>query len=252
MIENAEASFTPHIMSEQEIMHKYWKISMNVRLASIALQRWMSSIVGMISAWSAIRMVFWLSHAPSWDGVVMFIVPLLLLPLLASSYAEVNYEGVKVIQVNIWRFILWQQVNSSRIPWTIGCWILLTCHDSEPYFMVFWTYSRVFKNLIIILLEHPAHREESAAVPVFVWPANTDDCVRACYFLWNYWYCCCWDPCCFRFKNSASGDERIVNHKFSKPNSICQNYGKTLSVTLNLYVMDMYLSGSCIMYIFWV
>jgi len=98
VIENAEASFTPHIMTEQEIMHKYWKISMNVRLASIALQRWMSSIVGMISAWSAIRMVFWLSHSPSWDGVVMFIVPLLLLPLLASSYAEVNYEGVKVIQ----------------------------------------------------------------------------------------------------------------------------------------------------------
>ena len=29
----------------------------------------------------------------------MFITPLLLLPLLASSYAEVNYEGVKVIQV---------------------------------------------------------------------------------------------------------------------------------------------------------
>ena len=98
MIENAEAAFTPHIMSEQEIMHKYWKISMN---ASIALQRWMSSIVGMISAWSAIRMVFWLSHSPSWDGVVMFIVPLLLLPLLASSYAEVNYKGVKVIQLNI-------------------------------------------------------------------------------------------------------------------------------------------------------
>ena len=99
VIENAESSFTPHVMSEQEIMHKYWKISMNVRLASIALQRWMSSIVGMISAWSAIRMVYWLSHSPSWYGVAMFIVPLLLLPLLASSYAEVNYEGVKVIQV---------------------------------------------------------------------------------------------------------------------------------------------------------
>jgi len=98
VIENAEATFTPHVMSEQEIMHKYWKISMNVRLASVALQRWMSSIVGMISAWSAIRMVYWLSHSPTWDGVFMFIVPLLLLPLLASSYAEVNYEGVKVIQ----------------------------------------------------------------------------------------------------------------------------------------------------------
>ena len=35
----------------------------------------------------------------------MFITPLLLLPLLASSYAEVNYEGVKVIQVFLIREI---------------------------------------------------------------------------------------------------------------------------------------------------
>jgi len=85
-------------MNEQEIMHKYWKISMNVRLASVALQRWMSSIIAVIVTFSAIRMVYWLSHSPTWYGVYMFITPLLLLPLLASSYAEVNYEGVKVIQ----------------------------------------------------------------------------------------------------------------------------------------------------------
>ena len=29
-----------------------------------------------------------------------FIIPLVLLPLLASSYAEVNYEGAKIIQVS--------------------------------------------------------------------------------------------------------------------------------------------------------
>ena len=39
------------------------------------------------------------SHNFARYGVYMFITPLLLLPLLASSYAEVNYEGVKVIQV---------------------------------------------------------------------------------------------------------------------------------------------------------
>ena len=99
MLESAEAAVVPHIMSEQEIMHKYWKISMNVRLASVALQRWMSSIIGLITTWSAIRMVFWLSHTPNWYGVFMFVIPLLLLPLLATSYAEVNYEGEKVIQV---------------------------------------------------------------------------------------------------------------------------------------------------------
>ena len=99
MEEDNDSSFTPHVLTEQEIMHKYWRISMNVRLASVALQRWMSSIIGLITTWSAIRMVFWLSHTPNWYGVFMFIIPLLLLPLLATSYAEVNYEGEKVIQV---------------------------------------------------------------------------------------------------------------------------------------------------------
>jgi len=98
MDQDNDSSFTPHVLTEQEIMHKYWRISMNVRLASVALQRWMSSIIGLITTWSAIRMVFWLSHTPNWYGVFMFIIPLLLLPLLATSYAEVNYEGEKVIQ----------------------------------------------------------------------------------------------------------------------------------------------------------
>jgi len=122
VLESAEAAVVPHIMSEQEIMHKYWKISMSVRLASVALQRWMSSIVGMISAWSAIRMVYWLSHSPTWYGVFMFIVPLLLLPLLASSYAEVNYEGVKVIQGILpteKRIHMFQYLYGHRIQMTV-------------------------------------------------------------------------------------------------------------------------------------
>ena len=39
VMDETEATIVPHILSEQEIMHKYWKISMNVRLASVALQR---------------------------------------------------------------------------------------------------------------------------------------------------------------------------------------------------------------------
>ena len=53
---------------------------------------------------------FWVSffsHTFARYGVYMFITPLLLLPLLASSYAEVNYEGVKVIQVLLAAKIQW-------------------------------------------------------------------------------------------------------------------------------------------------
>ena len=44
-------------------------------------------------------------YLPTRYGVYMFISPVLLLPLLASSYAEVNYEGVRVIQVTFWMFL---------------------------------------------------------------------------------------------------------------------------------------------------
>ena len=49
--------------------------------------------------WSTMRIVYWLSHSPTLYGVLSFILPLMLLPLLASAYAEVNYEGIKVLQV---------------------------------------------------------------------------------------------------------------------------------------------------------
>ena len=52
-----------------------------------------------ITASIPLRMVYWLSHTATLYGVFMFILPLLLLPLLASSYAEVNYEGGKILQV---------------------------------------------------------------------------------------------------------------------------------------------------------
>jgi hypothetical protein len=50
--------------------------------------------------WSAVRIVYWLSHTPSLYGVLSLVLPLFVLPLLASAYAEVNYEGIVVLQVN--------------------------------------------------------------------------------------------------------------------------------------------------------
>ena len=47
---------TGHIMTNQEIVTKYWTICMNVRLVSVKLQRWMSTIVLLVCAWTAIRL----------------------------------------------------------------------------------------------------------------------------------------------------------------------------------------------------
>ena len=78
----------------------------------------------------------------------MFITPLLLLPLLASSYAEVNYEGVKVIKV-----------LAADIP-----------SGFKPSFS-----------------EYPSHREEGPHVPVPLWASHPDDSLWPCNLLWHNW-----------------------------------------------------------------
>ena len=52
-----------------------------------------------IMFWSVLLIVKWLTKTPTISGVLSFIFPLLMLPLLASAYAEVNYEGLRVLQV---------------------------------------------------------------------------------------------------------------------------------------------------------
>ena len=71
------------------------------RLSSNAFQRWMCFVTVTVLFWSAIRIVYWLSHTPTLYGVFSLILPLFILPLLASAYAEVNYQGFQVFQVNI-------------------------------------------------------------------------------------------------------------------------------------------------------
>ena len=52
--------------------------------------------VALIPTW--FQIVYWFSHAPTLTGVLSFVCPLLILPLLASAYAEVNYEGQNLVQ----------------------------------------------------------------------------------------------------------------------------------------------------------
>ena len=65
------------------------------------MQRWMCIVTTTVLFWSAIRIVYWLSHSPSLYGVLSLVLPLFILPLLASAYAEVNYQGIQVFQAII-------------------------------------------------------------------------------------------------------------------------------------------------------
>jgi len=88
----------PHIMTSEEILSKHWKLVATTQLTSRAMQRWMCSMTLCILFYTTIQIVYWFSHPPTLTGVLSFICPLLILPLLASAYAEVNYEGQNLVQ----------------------------------------------------------------------------------------------------------------------------------------------------------
>merc|ERR1711915_92709 len=67
------------------LKEQYWELSVASRLISLAFQKWMGSIVAMVSTWSAIRCAFWFSNAPTWYGIFMFLLPLLIIPVLSSA-----------------------------------------------------------------------------------------------------------------------------------------------------------------------
>ncbi|XP_013786237.1 uncharacterized protein LOC106470240 [Limulus polyphemus] len=83
-------------LSIAEILHNYWKISCRLRLSSSALQRWVTSYIALVIAWCSVYLVYWVNNSATVYDVIQFIVPLILLPLLCSTLAEVNSEGQRL------------------------------------------------------------------------------------------------------------------------------------------------------------
>ncbi|XP_042220875.1 uncharacterized protein LOC121865472 isoform X2 [Homarus americanus] len=86
------------LMSNSEILFKYWKIQARLRLSSVALQRWMMSVISLVIVWLAMNLVLWLTCNPTLIDLANFFLPLSLLPLLSSAYAEVNQEGLRLLK----------------------------------------------------------------------------------------------------------------------------------------------------------
>lgn len=85
-------------LSIAEILHAYWKVSCRLRLTGRALQRWVGSLIGVVVFWCSTQLVSWLNHSPSAWEVLQFVCPLALLLVIASSIAEVNLEGSRMLK----------------------------------------------------------------------------------------------------------------------------------------------------------
>ncbi|XP_045181195.2 uncharacterized protein LOC123540328 isoform X2 [Mercenaria mercenaria] len=88
----------PPIMTEDEILLCYWKISSRMRFTSQCLQRWLASWIAFVGLWVGDYVIYWLSHSPDLVDILEFVAPMLLILVLCSAYAEANGEGQLMIR----------------------------------------------------------------------------------------------------------------------------------------------------------
>ncbi|XP_074656904.1 uncharacterized protein LOC141910086 isoform X2 [Tubulanus polymorphus] len=87
----------PRVFTCEDILLSYWQINSRLRVTSSCLQRWLASWIAFVTLWSALYIIWWLKNRPSFYDIAEFIIPLLMLPLICSAYAEVNFEANRMI-----------------------------------------------------------------------------------------------------------------------------------------------------------
>ncbi|KAH9492605.1 hypothetical protein Btru_024042 [Bulinus truncatus] len=99
--EETKSSFCgqrPPIMRNEDLMFTYFQLLRRLSSTSRLLQRWISNWITFILFWCALLIVYWTTHAAEISGIVQFLTPLVALGLITSAYAEVNFEGERLLK----------------------------------------------------------------------------------------------------------------------------------------------------------
>ncbi|KAK3763064.1 hypothetical protein RRG08_014852 [Elysia crispata] len=91
----------PPILSNEDLLFTHFQLVRRLCSTSRLLQRWMMSIISFVLLWSALFVIYLTNTSINWLSLFEFIVPLVILFLLTSTYAEVNFEGSRIV-----RFVL--------------------------------------------------------------------------------------------------------------------------------------------------
>ena len=70
-----------------------------MRITSKCLQRWLASWIALVVLWLGDYVIYWLTHKPDLSEIIEFILPVLILLIISSAYAEANGEGQNMIRV---------------------------------------------------------------------------------------------------------------------------------------------------------
>ncbi|XP_071966098.1 uncharacterized protein [Antedon mediterranea] len=84
------------MLTNEEILNKYWKLQCRLRTTSMYLQRWLATWIVLLISWSVFYLIYWIDHNATVSDMVIFFIPLFCLPLLCSAPTEVNGEGQRV------------------------------------------------------------------------------------------------------------------------------------------------------------
>lgn len=88
----------PPIMNTEDLLFKYFQFVRRLSSTSRLLQRWMSSVISLVLLWCALFILYWTSNEVTWLGLFVFTLPLVILYLLTSAYAEVNFEAGGIVK----------------------------------------------------------------------------------------------------------------------------------------------------------
>ncbi|KAL8574815.1 hypothetical protein ACOMHN_031922 [Nucella lapillus] len=88
----------PSLLTNEDLVFTYWKFIRRLQVTSRYLQRWLASWIAFVVIWDGYFIIYWTSHGANLVDIVQFIVPLFILILLCSAYAEVNAEGQSLLK----------------------------------------------------------------------------------------------------------------------------------------------------------
>ncbi|XP_012943021.1 uncharacterized protein LOC106013003 [Aplysia californica] len=88
----------PPVMRNEDLMFTYFTLLRRLASTSRLLQRWVASWISFVLLWCVLYIVYWISHSAHLAGILQFLTPLLTLALLTSAYAEVNFEGERLLK----------------------------------------------------------------------------------------------------------------------------------------------------------
>ncbi|XP_067933867.1 uncharacterized protein [Watersipora subatra] len=85
------------VLSRDDILFSYWKLSSRMRMTSRVIQRWTGSWITFTILWLLKWIFAWLNHPATYLEIALFILPLVMSVIICTAYGETNSEAVKIV-----------------------------------------------------------------------------------------------------------------------------------------------------------